>query len=238
MYKRLFGPLLGVLTAALLFAADAGAFDEGIDYKTLSQPQPTETGDKIEVVELFWYGCPHCYHLEPKLKSWLEAKPDYVEFRRMPAILGRGWVIHGRVFFAAELMGVLDQVHEPFFKALNDEKRRLHDEKSIADWMAEQGVDRDEFLKAFRSFVVDMKVRRAKQYGQRLGLEGVPAFVVNGKYTTSPTQTASAERTFQVITHLAAIEARKTPNPAEGEQPAVVAEPAASPAPQASAGAE
>ena len=87
MHKRFFGPLMGVLAAALLFSANAGAFDEGIDYKTLSQPQATETGDKIEVLELFWYGCPHCYHLEPKLKSWLEAKPDYVEFRRMPVVV-------------------------------------------------------------------------------------------------------------------------------------------------------
>ena len=239
MHKRFFGPLMGVLAAALLFSANAGAFDEGIDYKTLSQPQATETGDKIEVLELFWYGCPHCYHLEPKLKSWLEAKPDYVEFRRMPVVMGSGWVNHGRAFFAAEMMGVLEQVHEPFFKALHDEKRRLSDEKSIADWMAKQGVDRDEFLKAYRSFVVDMKVRRATQFGQRLGLEGVPAFVVNGKYTTSPTQTASVERALQVVAYLAAIEAGKTPKPAEEEQPAVAAaEPTASPAPQAPAEAE
>lgn len=237
MCKRLFGPLLGALAAALLFSANAGAFDEGIDYKTLSQPQPTETGDRIEVLELFWYGCPHCYHLEPKLKSWLEAKPDYVEFRRMPAVLGRGWVNHGRVFYAAELMGVLDQVHEPFFKALHDEKRRLDDARSIADWMAEQGVDREAFLNAYRSFVVDMKVRRATQYGRRMGLEGVPAFVVNGKYTTSPTRTASVERALQVVAHLAAIEAGKAPEPTAVEQPAVAAAaPGTGPAAKAEAG--
>jgi len=221
MLMRFFGPLVA---SALLFSASAGAFDEGIDYRTLSQAQPTETGEKVEVVELFWYGCPHCYHLEPQLKAWLAAKPDYVEFRRMPAMMGRGWVNHGRAYYALETMGELEKVHEAFFRALHDEKKRLFDEKSMADWLATQGVDREKFLEAYRSFVVDLKVRRAIQYGQKLGLDGVPAFVINGKYTTSPTQTASVAKTFQVIDYLTAREAGSGAKLA-GEEDAVKPQP-------------
>lgn len=229
MPARFLGILTGLMAAALLFSASAAAFDEGIDYQTLSKPQATESGDKIEVVELFWYGCGHCYQLEPKLKEWLADKPDYVEFRRMPAVLGRGWAGHGRVYFALEMMGEVERVHEAFFSALHDEKRRLFDESSVADWLAQQGVDREEFLKTYRSFVVDMKVRRAMQYGQQVGLEGVPFFVVNGKYTTSPTMTAGTERALEVITHLAAMEAGETV-PQSQEEPAVTeSEPAVVP---------
>jgi len=224
--KRMLFKSCFTLVAGLLLATGVRAADEGIDYKTLSQPQPTETGDKIEVLELFWYGCPHCYHLEPGLKAWLKNKPDYVEFRRAPAVLGRGWVNHARAYFAAELMGVLDELHEPFFSALHDKKMRLFDDNSIADWFAAQGVDRGDFLKAYRSFIVDMKVRRVSQLGQRLGLEGVPSFVVNGKYLTSPSQTGGSKRMFQVLDHLAAMEAGVLPK-AEPEPEAAPAAAAA-----------
>jgi len=227
MHVRFFGPLLGVMAAALLFSTSVAAVDEGIDYKTLSKAQPTESGDKVEVVELFWYGCAHCYHLEPKLKKWLATKPDYVEFRRMPAVLGRGWAGHGRTYFALEMMGEVERVHEAFFRAMHDEKRKLFDAESIADWLAQQGVDREEFLKAYRSFVVDMKVRKSMQYGQQIGLEGVPFFVVNGKYTTSPSMTAGTDKAFQVITHLAAIEAGEAVAESEEESETTAVEPAA-----------
>ncbi len=207
MLTRLMKSVIAMVAAGLFLAGSAQAFDEGIDYKTLAQPQPTETGEKIEVLEFFWYGCPHCYQIEPTVERWLASKPDYVEFRRMPAILGGSWALHGRAYFAAELLGVLDQVHEPLFAALHKEKRRLGSEESLADWFAEQGVNRDEFLKAFRSFVVDMKVRRASKLGQDVNLDGVPAFVVNGKYLTSPSITASSEKMVQVINYLTAKEA-------------------------------
>jgi len=201
------GKFLGALLACLLLSAGARAADEGIDYRTLSQPQPTETGDKVEVLEMFWYGCPHCYHLEPVLKKWLASKADYIEFRRLPAVLGRNWASHARAYFAAELLGVLERIHEPFFSALHDKKMRLFSDDAIADWFVDQGVDRDEFVKAYRSFIVDMKVRRAAQLGNRFGLEGVPSFIVNGKYVTSPSQTGGSARMLQVIDELAAREA-------------------------------
>ncbi len=217
--KKLFFGHVFALIAGLALAGAAQAVDEGIDYRTLGQAVPTETGNKVEVLELFWYGCPHCYHLEPQLKQWLKNKPDYVEFRRLPAVLGRGWVNHGRAFFAAELLGVLDDLHEPLFVALHDKKMRLFDEGAIADWFAAQGVDREEFVKAYRSFIVDMKVRKVSQLGHRLGLDGVPSFVVNGKYVTSATQTGSRDRMFEVIDYLAAREAGVLPAAASPAEP-------------------
>jgi len=215
----------GLLALALMASGAAQAVDEGIEYKTLSSPQATESGEKVEVLELFWYGCPHCYHLEPALNRWLAKKPDYVEFRRMPAVLGRSWAPHARAFFAAEMLGVLERLHEPFFAALHDEKRRLFTDEAIADWFASNGVDREEFMRAYNSFIVDMQVRRAQQYSARIGLDGVPAFVVNGKYLTSPSMTAGKERALQVIDYLAAREA--------GVETAPVAQQEAGPAEEA-----
>ncbi len=228
--KKTFLKSCVALLAGLFLATGAKAVDEGIDYRTLSQAVPTETGDKIEVLELFWYGCPHCYHLEPALKKWLAGKADYVEFRRGPAVLGQNWVSHARAYFAAELLGVLDDLHEPFFQALHDKKMRLFDEQSITNWFKEKGVDAEEFRKAYRSFIVDMKVRRASQLGNRLGLDGVPSFVVNGKYVTSPSQAGGSERMFEVLTHLAAMEAGALPKQEpEPESPAETAPPAVQP---------
>jgi thiol:disulfide interchange protein DsbA len=212
MYKRLKSPWLGMIAVAVLFSANTQAFDEGIDYKTLPKPIATETGDKIEVLELFWYGCPHCFHLEPAIQNWLSSKPENVEFRRSATVLGPHWAIHGKVFFAAEILGVLDQVHEPFFDALHNKKQALSDDDSIADWMEKHGVDRDEFLKAYKSFIVDMKVRRSMQISRQIGLDGVPAFVVNGKYLTSPSQTGGSTQMFKVIDHLIAVESGNVPN--------------------------
>ncbi len=206
MQVRIFEQLAGIMTAALLFFGPVQAFDEGIDYRTLDQKQPTQTGEKVEVLGLFWYGCPHCYQLEPALDRWLARKPDYVEFQRMPAVLGNSWENHARAYFTAEILGVLERLHIPFFKALHDEKQHLFDEASIADWFAVRGVDREEFTRAFNSFIVDMKMRRSKQYGQRVGLDSVPSFIVNGKFLTSPSITAGNERMFQVLDLLTARE--------------------------------
>lgn len=197
----------GLLGLSLLAAFQAQAFDADIDYKVLSKAQPTESGDKIEVLELFWYGCPHCYQIEPGVDRWKAQQPDYVEFRRMPAVLGSSWTNHARAYFALEMMGVLDKVHEPLFKALHTDKKRVFDDESITDFVVQQGVDRGEFLKAYKSFVVDMKVRRSSQLTRRMGIDGVPSFVVNGKYVTSPSLTGGSQRMFQLLDHLVAIEA-------------------------------
>ena len=191
----------------VLIASQAWAVDEGIDYTTLAKPQPTETGDKIEVLEVFMYSCPHCYYLEPTIGKWLKTKPDNVELRRMPAVFGAKVVPHARAFYAAELMGVQAQLHEPLFRALHVEKKKVWDEDALVAFAEEQGIDGAEFRKSYNSFFVNMKVRRAEEMGKRFGIDGVPTFIVNGKYRTSPSQTGSREKMVQVIDHLIGVEA-------------------------------
>jgi protein dithiol oxidoreductase (disulfide-forming) len=208
MHKAILTPLLGLLATGLLAMGPAWAFDQGIDYKAVPEPQPTETPGKVEVLEMFWYGCPHCFHLEPALAKWLTHKPDYVAFRRVPAVLGPSWALLAKAYYAAEVLGVADRTHAALFAALHKERLHLFDEISVAEWFARQGVgvDKEQFLKALHSFVVDLKVRQAAQLDQRFGIDGVPTFVVNGKYSTSPSMVGSNEKVFQVIDYLAAQE--------------------------------
>ncbi|MBK5970419.1 MULTISPECIES: thiol:disulfide interchange protein DsbA/DsbL [Thiorhodovibrio] len=192
-----------------------GDIDEGIDYRLVEHPQRVESAgddaspgkqDEVEVVEFFWYGCPHCYHLEPELKEWLARQPEQVHFRRMPAANSARWVNHAKAFFAAEQIGALEQLHEPLFKALQEERRPLFSDEELIAFAAEQGVDEDAFRAAYESFPVDMQVRKSADLATRYGITGVPALVVNGAYVTSPTQTGSRARTFEVIDALIARE--------------------------------
>lgn len=183
--------------------------DEGIDYRIVEQPARLEDGDDIEVLELFWYGCPHCYHLEPNLKRWVADKPSDVAFRRLPAASSPRWVPHAKAYYAAEMLGELDKLHEPLFKALHDDRRKIFTDDQIIAFAAEQGIDEDAFRKAYNSFPVDMKVRKSAELVLRnYKIDGVPAIVVNGKYVTSATQTGSTEKMFEVIDQLVAEERR------------------------------
>lgn len=186
--------------------ARAEMLAEGIDYVKLVAPQPTSDASKIEVVELFWYGCPHCYHLEPLINKWAAALPEDVNFVRMPAILNPRWEILARAYYTAELLGVLDQVHEPLFKAIHADKQKFDTEDQIAAFFAAQGVDDKKFRDTFKSFGVAAKLNRAKQMTQRYGINGVPALVINGKYRTSASEAGSHENMLKVTDKLIAQE--------------------------------
>ncbi len=176
-------------------------FQEGRDYTQLDTPVPTSVADKIEVVELFWYGCPHCYDLEPAMHAWLKNKPDNVVFVQIPAAFGPKWEQGARAYYAADTLGVLDKVHRPIFDAINREKRNLKDEDSFAKFVAEHGVNEDAFRKAYKSFQTETRLRRGNQLARRYGVRGVPAIIVNGKYyVRSP-------RIFDVIDYLITKEA-------------------------------
>lgn len=155
-------------------------------YKNIVPPQPTTSGEKIEVIEIFSYGCSHCHRFEATLERWLKNKPDNVEFVRLPAIFSPQLALFARAYYAAEALGVLDKVHKPLFDAVHMQKRRLANEDEIAEVFVENGVNKDDFHKAFRSFSVEAKVRRATELGKRYGVEATPSMVVNGKYITNP----------------------------------------------------
>lgn len=201
---------LAVIFPPAVTFADSTDIDEGIDYRRVDQPrraQPPVEGEKsVEVLEFFWYGCPHCYHLEPDLNAWLARQPEAVHFHHMPAANSPRWINHARAFYAAELLGELDKLHEPLFKALQEERRPLFKDEQLIAFAAEQGIDETEFRQAYESFAVDAKVRRSADLAGHFQITGVPALVVNGTYVTSPSQTGSRARTFEVIDALIARE--------------------------------
>lgn len=212
------GKALLRLALGMLIATQAWAVEEGIDYTVLGKPQPTESEGKVEVLEVFMYSCPHCFHLEPTIDKWLSNKPENVEFRRMPAVFGPKVVPHARAFYAAEMMGVEEKLHMPLFRALHEQNKHIFDEDALVAFAEEQGIDGAEFRKTYNSFFVNMKVRRAEEMVKRYGVDGVPAVIVNGKYRTSPSQTGSRNKMVEVIDHLVAVESE--PGPAGEAAPA------------------
>lgn len=182
--------LLMLIPFIAVGGVNAAQLQEGTTYLAIVPPQPTSAEEgKIEVVEIFSYGCSHCHRFEAMLERWLKNKPDNVEFVRLPAIFNDTLALYARAFYTAEALGVLDQIHLPFFEAIHLQKRRLNSEEEIAQLFVENGVEREKFEKAFRSFAVETKVRRAAELGKRYGVRATPSMVVNGKYLTDPGKT-------------------------------------------------
>ena len=171
-------------------------------YSLVTPPQPTETGDKIEVIEFFWYGCPHCYRFHPVIEQWRKTLPDDVEFRLMPGVLNPSWVNHARAYFAAEVLGVVDKLHDPLFNAIHKQKKRLVKIDDLADFAAEQGIDRQQFLSTMKSFAVETRLRRSQQLAQAYKINGVPSVAIAGKYMTSGSLAGSYPRVIQVMDEL------------------------------------
>lgn len=171
-------------------------------YETIKPTQPTHNPDKIEVMEFFWYGCPHCYSFEPVINAWAKKLPDNVEFIRQPAIFSELWGKHAKAYFVAEALGVVDKVHADFFDALQNKKQSLETEDQLANFFVGHGVKEADFHEAFNSFLVDAKMRQAATLPARYGITGVPAVVINGKYKTNATLAGSQEKMIEVINRL------------------------------------
>lgn len=191
---------------ALLFAAWAvaaeQAYQEGVSYERVTPPQPTENPNKIEVMEFFWYGCPHCYRFEPHLEAWLQDLPEDVYFIRQPAVFSPLWKIHAKAYFAAQALGVVDKVHADFYNAIQNQRRPLKTEDELAKFFAEQGVDEKRFRNAFHSFLVDTKLRQAETMSARYGVTGVPAVIINGKYRTNGPLAKSYPNMVSIMNYL------------------------------------
>ncbi|MCG6937982.1 MAG: thiol:disulfide interchange protein DsbA/DsbL [Gammaproteobacteria bacterium] len=203
--KKLLVFLLLFVNSAFLYAAD---YSEGTHYKKLHEQQPTSTGDKIEVLEFFWYGCPHCYHFEPFIKAWNKDKAANVEFVRVPAIFRPDWEVQARAYYALSNMGVIEDVHEKIFEAIHKYKQHLNTMQAMADFLEKKGVNRDQFINEFNSFSVDGMVRKAKKKQQGYKIEGVPAVAVNGKYLTSGSMAGSYDNLIKIINYLVEIESK------------------------------
>lgn len=196
--------LSAIIAAASLFglSAHAETFRAGKEYVELTAPVPVAEPGKIEVVELFWYGCPHCYQFEPIINPWVEQLPEDVDFKRVPAMFGGIWNLHGQLFLALESMNVEQSVHDAVFSAYHNEGNKLDTPEKMADLLADKGVDRDAFLKAFNSFGVKGRAEQAKKLGMAYQITGVPVLVVNGKYRFDLGSAGGPQRTLDVADFL------------------------------------
>lgn len=180
--------LSAALVTASLFGMTAQAADDNVPleagktYVELTNPVPVSVPGKIEVVELFWYGCPHCYAFEPVINPWVEKLPEDVNFKRIPAMFGGPWDAHGQLFLTLEAMGVEHKVHNAVFDAIQKQGKRLTKPDEMADFVATQGVDKDKFLATFNSFAIQGQIKQAKELAQKYGVQGVPTLIVDGKY--------------------------------------------------------
>lgn len=206
--KNITSPLLAAIAIFALGLAGTSQLMAAEGYELITPPQPTTSGDQVEVVELFWYGCPHCYRLEPFVERWLQRKPANVKFVRMPGVFRDSWEIHARAYYTAEILNVVDKVHLPMFEAIHEQKRRMDDEASIMGLFNAQGVSSEDFKRVFHSFAVETKIRRAKDMGQRYGAKGVPALIVNGKYRTGAQEAGGNAKVFTVVNQLVKQESR------------------------------
>ena len=176
-------------------------YSEGVEYIVVAQ-QPVETGDKIEVREFFWYGCPHCFHLEPVLREWRKTMSSKAKFVRTPAVFRNTWEAHARAYYAYEVLGVSDKMDTPMFSAIHDKNRPLDDEKSITAFAVEQGMDEKRFRDAYNSFGMAASLKHSIDLQQRYNISSVPTMVVDGKYITSASLTNGQEELMKVLDFL------------------------------------
>ena len=184
------------------------SFKEGANYSKVVPAQPTTVGPgEVEVVEVFWYGCGHCFALDPAIESWRkQGKPGYVQFVRIPAMWNDTTRMHARLFYTAEALGKLDELHSDIFREINVKGNGLNTVANITAFFRERGVSPDDFQKAFSSFAVENKLQRADFLNRRYRIESVPTVIVNGKYRTDVGMAGGEPQLFKLIGELSASE--------------------------------
>ena len=175
-------------------------------YSTLRAELPVERQDKIEVAEFFWYGCIHCYKLEPAIEAWALKLPADAYFRRIPAIFNERWAHDASIYYAFEALGVLDKLHRPFFDAIHKDRLKTDNPEALTEWLARNGIEPKKLEATMKSFGVQSKVKRAAQLTAAARIDGTPALMVHGRYTISSEQgrsregmLANAERLIPVV---------------------------------------
>ncbi len=200
---KLFSIFLLIFSAnQLVLAQTPIKVEEGFDYRVLPIAQPIDAKGKVEVIEFFWYGCPHCYEFEPELKGWIKRQNKDVVFKKVPIAFREELMPHSQLFYALETLGKGDTLNDKVMFAMHRENKRLLNENEIVDWVAAQGVDRNAFLAAYRSFAVLSKARAANQLGNAYRIDGVPTVAVQGKYITSPSIAGSRAKAVNIMDFL------------------------------------
>ena len=182
-----FAAALAVVLATSFLAAGvrAQALEEGRNYIRLKTPQPVETGNKIEVIEFFSYGCPHCAHLEPELAPWIKSLPPDVQFRRVPVLFNPSWITLAKIYYTLSALELESKLTPEVFSAIHDKGTNLANEKAFLDWIASKGIDRKKVEEMMGSFAIAGKVNKAKSQAQAYRIESVPTLVVDGKFVTA-----------------------------------------------------
>lgn len=188
----------------------AAGYDEGIEYIKINPAVSTSVDQgQVEVVELFWYMCPHCFHFEPVINKWLKDKPKNVVFKRVPAIFSPGWRFFAKVYYTNQILGIEEKIHGPLFKALHEERARLGNANAMAKFVEKHaGIKTQKFMDVFNSFSVDAKVRKAEDLSKRYGAQGVPTLVINGKWRTGGTIAGGHDGMIKVLDHVIKLESK------------------------------
>lgn len=202
--------VIALLAAAVALTGSALAQTpaKGTNYIELSPPQPTESSGKIEVIEFFWYGCPHCYALEPLVEPWAKKLPKDVVFKQVPAVFNDQWGVAARVYYALDAINEETRVRSALFDAIHKEGLRITSESAVEEWLGKKGVSVEKYKAAYKSFGVESRVRRASQMTQAYRLDGVPTFAVQGRYVASASLNGDRQQLLSVTDYLIG-EARK-----------------------------
>lgn len=201
MLKHLGG--LAVVAALVPVAPVVLAQQAGAGFQSLPSKIKGDDPQKIELIEFFHYGCPHCRNFDPLLHTWLKTLPEDVSFRRVPAVWGNPQLRElARLYYTLETLGEVDRLNESVFVAVQEKKLPLHTEKGVRDWVAAQGLDEKVFMDTYKSFGLNAQLQRAEQLGKTYQVNGVPTMAVGGRYLTSASMTGSHEGTLKMVDEL------------------------------------
>lgn len=198
--KKLFSVL--ILTLLIPLTSYAKDYSDGNGYTTITPAVRTADPSKVEVVEVFWFGCPHCYYLEPYTQAWKKTISSDVDFKYLPAVFGRNWLPHAKAFYVADLLGIEDKMHADLYDAINVKRQRLTSEDDLAAFFAKYGVSKNEFQKQFNSFAVNSRLSQADAKIRAYGVRGTPSLIVNGKYLVNAETANGNEHIYDVINYL------------------------------------
>lgn len=194
--------LVWLLGSLSLVQAQTSQYQAGVHYVELPSAAPTQEPDKIEVAELFWYGCGHCFTFEPIIGQWKQSLPEDVNFRPVPAFFGGTWDTHGQLFYTLESMDELGEAHTAVFQAIHNQGNRLADVDAMVKLLTQYGIDEEEFRKTWASPGVKLKINQAKRLAKAYRASGVPTLIVNGKYRIEGGMAGSFEEMLKIAEYL------------------------------------
>ena len=194
--------LLAIGALFPLIARAQGNPTDGTDYKTLQVPQPTDSGNKIEVLEFFQYSCPHCYAFTPELEAWRKKLAADVDYRRIHINWDNSTLPHTKMYYSLEQLGRVNDLHDKVFNNIHQNRKRMLDTEEIADFMAANGIDKKQWLDVFNSFSINAKAAKAGQTWRAYKVDGTPTMACDGRYVTSPSMTGSRSGCLVVLDYL------------------------------------